>query len=76
MDGGIPTSTKIRVSTHSATRCIRAERFTVVKSRIEGSTDLANWKTIETNIIGADGVMTRFYSIEGHPRRFFRSRRN
>lgn len=39
-------------------------------------TDLANWATIETNIIGAGGVITRFYSIEGQPRRYFRSRRN
>ena len=47
-----------------------------ISYRIEASTDLANWTTIETNIIGAGGVMTRFYSIEGQPRRFFRSRRN
>jgi uncharacterized delta-60 repeat protein len=44
--------------------------------RIETSTDLANWTTIETNIIGTGGVIIRFYSIEGQTRRFFRSRRN
>ena len=47
-----------------------------ISYRIEASTDFTNWTTIETNIIGAGGVMTRFYSIEGQPRRFFRSRRN
>ena len=47
-----------------------------ISYRIESSTDFANGTTIETNIIGAGGVMTRFYSIEGQPRRFFRSRRN
>ncbi len=47
-----------------------------ISYRIEASTDLANWITTETPIIGAGGVITRFYSIEGQPRRFFRSRRN
>jgi sulfatase modifying factor 1 len=47
-----------------------------VSYRIEASTDLANWTTIETPIIGTGGVITRFYSIEGQLKRFFRSRRN
>jgi len=47
-----------------------------ISYRIEASIDLAIWTTIETNIIGAGGVVTRFYSIEGQPKRFFRSRRN
>ena len=47
-----------------------------ISYRIEASTDFTHWTTIETNLIGAGGVMTRFYSIEGQPRRFFRSRRN
>jgi hypothetical protein len=47
-----------------------------VSYRIEASIDLANWQMIETNIIGNGGVITRFYSAEGQPKRFFRSRRN
>jgi len=47
-----------------------------VSYRIEYSTDLANWSTLESPVIGNGGVITRFYSIEGQPRRFFRSRRN
>lgn len=44
--------------------------------RIEASPDLAIWTTIETNIIGTGGAVTRFYSTEGQTRRFFRARRN
>jgi hypothetical protein len=44
--------------------------------RIEVSTDLVNWTTLETNIIGTGGMLTRFYSTQGQPRRFFRTRRN
>lgn len=47
-----------------------------VSYRIEVSTDLATWSTLETPILGNGGVITRFYSVEGQPRRFFRSRRN
>ena len=39
--------------------------------RIEASTDVVNWTTI-----GAGGAITRCYSIEEQPQRFFRSRRN
>ncbi len=47
-----------------------------ISYRIESSTDLTNWSTIETNIIGTGGAITRFYSTQGQPKRFFRSRRN
>lgn len=47
-----------------------------VSYRIEGSTDLITWDTVETNIIGQSTVITRFYSIENQPRRYFRVRRN
>jgi uncharacterized repeat protein (TIGR02543 family) len=44
--------------------------------RIEGSTDLQNWEVVETDIIGTGGVVTRFYSIENQPKRYFRVKRN
>jgi hypothetical protein len=47
-----------------------------VSYRIEGSTDLDEWSTVETGITGAGGVVTRFYSIENQPQRYFRARRN
>jgi hypothetical protein len=47
-----------------------------VSYRIEASTDLDNWNTVETDIIGASAVVTRFYSIENMPKRFFRVRKN
>lgn len=47
-----------------------------VSYRIEDSTDLQNWNTVETDIIGSGGVVTRFYSTENQPKRYFRVRRN
>jgi len=47
-----------------------------VRCRIEAATNPANVTTVETIIVGAGGVITRFYSIEGQTRRYFRSRRN
>jgi uncharacterized delta-60 repeat protein len=47
-----------------------------VSYRIESTTDLVIWETVETPITGTGGVVTRFYSTEGKPRRFFRVRRN
>jgi uncharacterized repeat protein (TIGR02543 family) len=47
-----------------------------ISYRIESSTDLKTWTTTEANIIGAGGVVTRFYSIENQPNRYFRVRRN
>jgi hypothetical protein len=47
-----------------------------VSYRVEASTDLAEWSTIETGIIGEGAIVTRFYSIENEPRRYFRVRRN
>jgi hypothetical protein len=32
--------------------------------------------SVEATIIGAGGVVTRFYSIENQPKRYFRVRRN
>jgi uncharacterized repeat protein (TIGR02543 family) len=47
-----------------------------VSYRIEDSTDLLNWNTVETGINGQGGVVTRFYSTENQPKRYFRVRRN
>jgi uncharacterized repeat protein (TIGR02543 family) len=47
-----------------------------VSYRIEGSTDLQTWEVVETDIIGTGGVVTRFYSIENQPKRYFRVKRN
>jgi uncharacterized repeat protein (TIGR02543 family) len=47
-----------------------------VSYRIESSTDLETWTIAETDIIGTGGVVTRFYSIENQPKRYFRVRRN
>ena len=77
--GFSPTSAASTPDALSNIRTAAEYRFNAalgVSYRIEASTDLANWQTIETNIIGTGGVITRFYSIEGQPRRFFRSRRN
>jgi hypothetical protein len=47
-----------------------------ISYRIEVSTELQTWETIETDIIGQGSVITRFYSIENQPKRYFRVRRN
>lgn len=47
-----------------------------VSYRIEASTDLESWETVEAAIIGQSGVVTRFYSTENLPKRYFRVRRN
>jgi uncharacterized repeat protein (TIGR02543 family) len=47
-----------------------------VSYRIEASTDLSAWDTIETDIIGRSAVVTRFYSTANMPKRYFRVRRN
>jgi uncharacterized repeat protein (TIGR02543 family) len=44
--------------------------------RVESSTDLQNWTVQESSIVGLGGVVTRFYSIENQPKRYFRVRRN
>lgn len=40
--------------------------------RIEASTDLAVWSTVESGIVGAGGQVQRFYSILNMPKRYFR----
>jgi uncharacterized repeat protein (TIGR02543 family) len=40
--------------------------------RIEDSTDLVTWGTVESGIVGAGGQVQRFYSILNLPKRYFR----
>ncbi|MCF7675968.1 MAG: hypothetical protein K9M97_11530, partial [Akkermansiaceae bacterium] len=40
--------------------------------RIEASTDLSTWQSVETGISGAGGQVQRFYSTRGLPKRYFR----
>jgi hypothetical protein len=44
--------------------------------QIQESTDLQNWSTIESNIIGQGRVESRFYSIQNQAKRYFRVSRN
>ena len=77
--GFSPTSAASTPDALSSIRVAAEYRFNAalgVSYRIEASTDLTNWATIEPNITGTGGVITRFYSVEGQPKRFFRSRRN
>ena len=43
-----------------------------LRYRIESSTDLQTWTTVENDIIGTGGMVTRFYDIENQPKRYFR----
>lgn len=54
----------------------RFNAATGVSYRIEGSADLAAWATIEQTITGTGNVVTRFYSTENTPIRFYRIQRN
>ena len=77
--GFSPTSAASTPDSLSSIRTAAEYRFNAangISYRIETSTDLATWTTLETPIIGTGGVITRFYSIEGQAKRFFRSRRN
>jgi hypothetical protein len=47
-----------------------------VAYRIEGSVNLTDWTTVEAVVNGAGNTVTRFYSTENQPHRFFRARRN
>lgn len=73
---------KLASSTPEAQTSIRTAvefRFNAasgVSYRIEDSTDLQDWNTIEAAVIGQGNVVTRFYSTENHPKRCFRVKRN
>ena len=72
----INTSTPDAISSIRTAVEFRFNAANGVSYRIEASTDLNEWNTIETNILGASAVVTRFYSIENQPKRYFRVRRN
>ena len=71
-----PASTPEALSAIYAAVEYRFNAANGISYRIEASTDLQNWSTIETPIIGAGVAVVRFYSTVGQPKRFFRSRRN
>ena len=70
------TSTPDAVSSIRTAVEFRFNAAAGVSYRIEDSTDLEAWNTVESGIIGTGGVVTRFYSTENMPKRYFRARRN
>jgi hypothetical protein len=44
--------------------------------RIEDSTDLQTWTTLESPIVGAGVEVTRYYPVAGQPKRYFRVKKN
>ena len=72
----LATSTPDAVSTIRTSVEFRFNAANGVSYRIEASTDLEHWSTVETGIIGQGAVVTRFYSTENQPKRYFRVRRN
>jgi alpha-tubulin suppressor-like RCC1 family protein len=74
-----PTSSSSTPDALSSIRTAVEFRFNAAKDvsyRIEASTDLNQWDVIEPVIVGQSAVVTRFYSIENQPKRYFRVRRN
>lgn len=80
LDAGFdPTMASSTPETHSWIRPAVEFRFAALKGdnyRIEASTDLDNWETIENGIAGTGSMIVRFYSTEGQLRKVFRARRN
>ncbi|MCX6872918.1 MAG: lectin-like protein [Verrucomicrobia bacterium] len=75
-DPALASSTPDALSTIRTAVEFRFNAATGVSYRIEASTDFDQWDTIETDIIGQSAVVTRFYSTENMPQRYFRVRRN
>jgi hypothetical protein len=75
-DPKLGSSTPDALSTiRTAVEFLRFNAANGASYRIENSTDLDTWSTVETDIIGEGGVVTRVYSTEGLPKRYFRVRR-
>ncbi len=56
------SKTDIRTAVEFSFWAARSKRY-----RIESSPDLATWTTVEENILGRGGEITRLYSITGQP---------
>lgn len=70
-----PTSAGSTPESAMSTRTAIEFRFNAASGqryRIEGSSDLGSWSTVEDNINGVGATVTRFYSIENTPIRFYR----
>lgn len=79
LTGFEPTSATSTPDALSSIRTAVEFRFNAadgVSYRIESSPDLESWETVESPIVGEGGTVTRFYSIENQPKRYFRARRN
>jgi uncharacterized delta-60 repeat protein len=75
-DPALATSTPDALSSIRTAVEFRFNAANGISYRIEASTDLDQWDIIEPVVIGASAVVTRFYSIENQPKRYFRVRRN
>ncbi|MBL9138016.1 MAG: hypothetical protein JNK85_19270 [Verrucomicrobiales bacterium] len=77
--GHIPTNAANSPESDVSIRTAVEFRFNAARGisyRIEGSSDLQNWTSVEAAVNGNGTTVTRFYSIENQPYRFFRARRN
>ncbi len=75
-DPALATSTPEGTTTIRTAVEFRFNAALGVSYRIEASTDFENWTTVEPAITGQGAVITRFYSTENQPRRYFRPVRN
>ncbi len=77
--GFVPTQNTSSPESEVTLRTAVEFRFNAARGatyRIEGSTNLNEWTTVEATIAGNGATVTRFYSIASQPFRFFRARRN
>jgi hypothetical protein len=77
--GANPTAVASSPESTASIRTAIEYRFNAangVSYRIEGSSDLTTWSTIEPTITGTGAVVTRFYSTENTPIRFYQIKRN
>ena len=73
-----PTSDTSTPETYSTIMTAVEFRFNAadgVTYKIESSTDLDVWDVVEGRIVGTGNQMTRFYTIEALPKRYFRATR-